>query len=413
MKSVKSKSLIAGMLFSLNLLFLTGSVLSQSTTRYPGNWTTNGNWYGGTPNSNENASIQHHMILNTNITINNGTYTVTESGSITDLAGGQARSIVVGNNGMLDVDGNVTIEGNFEAGVIRVRERDTLIVGDAEFIPSSNITIDEFGVLIVNGDLDVNASFLQATTINCNGLLYVNGDISASSGILGSVSITGTGKVQATGNVSGSGWPSPNFFGNNNVGCTSGCEYGSGAGLPIELLSFSANHTEEGKVKIEWVTETEINNDHFIVEQSRDGYIFKEIARLDGAGNSINRRNYEVSTESVPVVTYYRLTQVDYDGSSRSFAPVALEASEVFHTNEWLVYPNPIRKNGSLKIYLKKIEENSRIEIRDISGKLILEKEMQTNLEDIRLDQRFKNGIYIVTLISDNRVQTQKLIVGQ
>src|SRR5690606_11635037 len=116
----------------------------------PGNWNDDNNWNPDMPAANDNATIQHHMILNTNITINNNrTYTVTESGSITDPIGGSSYGISV--NGMLLVDGNVSIEGNFTAGGLHVHAYDTLIVGNTSF-SGTNVTIDEFGVMIINGD---------------------------------------------------------------------------------------------------------------------------------------------------------------------------------------------------------------------------------------------------------------------
>ena len=60
------------------------------------------------------------------------------------------------------------------------------------------------------------------------------------------------------------------------------------------LLSFTGR-VDPGN-RLEWVTATEINNDYFSLERSRDGLEFSAIARVDGAGNS--------SQPAVPIPRY-------------------------------------------------------------------------------------------------------------
>lgn len=55
--------------------------------------------------------------------------------------------------------------------------------------------------------------------------------------------------------------------------------------LPISLLDFEAS-SDNGKVKLDWITGNESNNDFFTVERSADGEIFEELITVKGAGNS-------------------------------------------------------------------------------------------------------------------------------
>ena len=427
--------------FVFFLLFFTISAFSQSTTtRFAGNWNTNGNWTNNRPGANTNATIQHQMTLNTDINIGTGTYTVTPSGSIVDPTGGSRRNITVGNNGLLNITGgNVQIEGNYSGGIgssaglnlnggnvtvggtfiggsFHVGPLDTLIVGDTELLHSNSYTIDSLGVLIINGDLDLKGgSWFQALEINCNGNIFVNGSVTATAGFLGILRINGSGAIQSVGSVVGNaGWNIINFLGTsiNGTNCTGNCKYGGGGGLPIELLSFDASYNEQGKVELEWTTESEINNDYFIVEKSRDGYIFTEIDRLKGAGNSMEQRSYSLQTDPDAVVIYYRLTQVDFDGSSKTFPAVALGAPAVFKENEWMVYPNPARENETINVFVKEAEAGSIIEIRDMSGKLVFFKEMGNMLEAIAIDNRFTAGMYIVSVVNSSSIETKKLMIS-
>lgn len=86
--------------------------------------------------------------------------------------------------------------------------------------------------------------------------------------------------------------------------------------LPIELLWFNAvPHGDE--VLAEWATASEHDNDHFDVERSADGISFERIGSLPGAGNSVATLLYELpDTDPLCDVSYYRLRQVDVDGTS-------------------------------------------------------------------------------------------------
>ena len=55
--------------------------------------------------------------------------------------------------------------------------------------------------------------------------------------------------------------------------------------LPIELLSFNAIINSD-HVDVTWETATEINNDHFTIERSKDGTNFEKVTDVQGAGNS-------------------------------------------------------------------------------------------------------------------------------
>jgi len=64
--------------------------------------------------------------------------------------------------------------------------------------------------------------------------------------------------------------------------------------------------------KIEWITSSEINNNHFTLESSNDGIDFSEIVKMDGAGNSSSITLYQF--EDYNPKSYYRLKQTDYNG---------------------------------------------------------------------------------------------------
>ena len=148
--------------------------------------------------------------------------------------------------------------------------------------------------------------------------------------------------------------------------------------MPIRLTSFKAN-CDGTRANIEWETATEHNNDYFLLERSDNATYFNEIARVSGAGNSIEARKYsytDYNAEDGDV--YYRLWQVDYDGTRT--------ASEIIHASckedigghpDFFVYPNPF--SDELSLVLQNFGKHSvSVEVYDMLGRLILFESYET-----------------------------------
>jgi hypothetical protein len=110
--------------------------------------------------------------------------------------------------------------------------------------------------------------------------------------------------------------------------------------LPVELLMFSAAKSDDG-VNLNWSTASEKNNDYFEVQRSSDGYTFSTISKINGAGNSNTYLHYHtMDRKPISGLNYYRLKQVDYDGSFQYSAvrSVNIDLKSIF---PFIVYPNP------------------------------------------------------------------------
>jgi hypothetical protein len=95
--------------------------------------------------------------------------------------------------------------------------------------------------------------------------------------------------------------------------------------LPVELLAFNAEY-KNNTVALHWTTASEKNNDYFSVQRSKDGKHFQELLRIKGAGNTTAIQHYEAVDENpFPDLSYYRLKQVDFDGSEKISLPVAVK----------------------------------------------------------------------------------------
>ena len=85
------------------------------------------------------------------------------------------------------------------------------------------------------------------------------------------------------------------------------------APVPIELMSFDATNTEGGKNTLTWRTASEQDNKHFDIERSTDGNSFHSIGQVKGNNKP---SSYQYTDNQPFSTTYYRLKQVDYDGTA-------------------------------------------------------------------------------------------------
>jgi hypothetical protein len=182
--------------------------------------------------------------------------------------------------------------------------------------------------------------------------------------------------------------------------------------LPIELLSFTAK-ADDDVVLVDWQTATETNNDYFIIERSKDGITSERIGIVQGAGNSNKVLDYEfVDQNPYSGVSYYRLTQVDYDGQSETFDWVAVNR-EVENEASVNIYPNPL-SSGSLNIQFDNYHGQTEIVIFDLSGRRVYRdmKQIDSASQNFLLALNLPKGMYSVQIISENKIQIKKLIIN-
>jgi hypothetical protein len=114
----------------------------------------------------------------------------------------------------------------------------------------------------------------------------------------------------------------------------------SDAVLPIELISFTATPKEKS-TQINWTTSSELNNDYMAIERSTDSKNFQEIGMVFGAGTTDERQEYSfVDDTPFQGFNYYRLRQVDYDGTINYSKIVTVEFEQI-NNDDISIYPNP------------------------------------------------------------------------
>ena len=126
--------------------------------------------------------------------------------------------------------------------------------------------------------------------------------------------------------------------GANCIGFTDYCPYFfNNVVLPIELEDFGGYN--KGNVNhLYWVTATEINNDYFTIERSKEGDIWYEIAIIPGGGNLNTPSLYEFDDYSYEDgLNYYRLTQTDFNGAFETFEMIAINKSSNIPWQDYII----------------------------------------------------------------------------
>ncbi|HLG03139.1 MAG TPA: T9SS type A sorting domain-containing protein, partial [Bacteroidia bacterium] len=113
--------------------------------------------------------------------------------------------------------------------------------------------------------------------------------------------------------------------------------------MPIELSFFIGLQVGE-TIKLEWQTETEFQNQWFVIEKSDATGNFHAIDSLPGAGTSTQPIFYSrVDKEPAEGPNYYRLRQVDVGGAQTYSSIVAANFEVANPLSEISLYPNPAK----------------------------------------------------------------------
>ena len=177
--------------------------------------------------------------------------------------------------------------------------------------------------------------------------------------------------------------------------------------LPIELLSFNGTAHEKYNL-LEWMTATEKNNNYFALEQSRDGITFESIGTVKGAGNSNVPLNYTFKHDNpLNGITYYRLTQTDFDGTSTKSSIIAINRKG----GACIVnaYPNP--SSGNCEINIETAYKGSyTVYVNDITGKELYRQNIIIDKEEFKHNfnlSDYKCGMY--NCILENEVTKERV----
>jgi hypothetical protein len=185
--------------------------------------------------------------------------------------------------------------------------------------------------------------------------------------------------------------------------------------LPIELLDLRAFVLND-KIKIEWTTSSEINNDYFVVEKSYDLATFFEIGKVKGAGFSNTMLNYSLIDENpVEGLQYYRLKQVDFDGNySYSYIVSVLYSKPLSGLPKIDVFPNPASAEFYVNVTNFEPLSEVNVTITDLLGSNVFSNKYLLNDNGnniIRIAHNLKPSVYVLTVFDENNNKFSKKLI--
>lgn len=225
------------------------------------------------------------------------------------------------------------------------------------------------------------------------------------------IDIGGAGGPAAQGGValagSVSSTSSPSAF-NSFSTFTLGSKIGVWNPLPVEMLYFTAKPAG-ADVKLDWATATEINNDHFEVERSKDGKNFEYVANVNayGTGNSTQTQVYQsIDNKPYSGTSYYRLKQVDHNGSFKYSTIVAVNFDKKSFVT---VYPNPAV--NSIYINASSDYQNASIKIIDALGREVFSQIMISTDNNVINTTSLEPGMYHVIINNGTDIYKTKITI--
>ena len=189
----------------------------------------------------------------------------------------------------------------------------------------------------------------------------------------------------------------------------------SQAPLPVELSSFSAS-VVGNVVKLNWKTETEVNNYGFEVERfalSAELQAWDKIGFVNGNGNSNSPKDYSFVDDKISGGRYsYRLKQIDNDGQFEysKAIEVDLGAPKKFELSQ--NYPNPFNPTTTIRFSLPEAG-NVKLTLFNILGqeiKTLVNEFKEAGVHTINFDaSELNSGMYIYKIETGTFVQTRKM----
>ncbi|MFD1467699.1 T9SS type A sorting domain-containing protein [Hymenobacter caeli] len=187
--------------------------------------------------------------------------------------------------------------------------------------------------------------------------------------------------------------------------------------LPVELVAFTAKAVANRDALLNWATASEKNSAYFDVERSFDGTAgsFAKIGQVAGQGSKTSRTDYALTDANVaPKATgpvYYRLKQVDADGTT-SYSPVQSVAfTKVTVAAEATLYPNPATTASGTTLDLSMLPAGTyQVNLVDATGRSVATYQLAGG-QAHKLDlQYFASGTYVVLVHGTNLHQNLRLV---
>ena len=206
--------------------------------------------------------------------------------------------------------------------------------------------------------------------------------------------------------------------------------------IPVELISFSAN-VSDGSVILNWITATELNNSGFEIQRLKDtknelSNDWETIGFVAGQGTTTQINRYTFVDNLTPALNrtlYYRLKQIDFDGSFEYSKIVEVDFEIVVDYSLDQNYPNPFNPSTTIRYSIPNITlsgaDGSKVQLKiyDVLGNevaILVNEEKPAGNYVVSFDaSKLSSGVYFYKLqvidpessSGQSFVETKKMIL--
>ena len=181
--------------------------------------------------------------------------------------------------------------------------------------------------------------------------------------------------------------------------------------LPVSLLFFRGKALENQVVQLDWATASELNNQYFLIERSKDLQIYETVGKVfPNEEKSVQVDKKYTYTDETPYrgTSYYRLKQVDLDGTVTSYKAISV----TLRSDGYGIYPNPVT-GGRFTLKLDE-PQTAKVILYNVGGQpMSLQK--VSNGEgrlELAIGGKTSAGIYVLTVEERGMIRTYSLIVN-
>ncbi len=183
--------------------------------------------------------------------------------------------------------------------------------------------------------------------------------------------------------------------------------------VPVELTAFSAK-VINGKTILKWQTATELNNLGFEIERSLTQETWRTIGFVEGHGTTTEPQNYSLTDNGIGGTVYYRLKQIDFDGTYEFSFVLEVNSATVTTIDLEQNYPNPFNPSTNIK-YQVGNDGFVSLEVFNSLGEVVatlINEFKQAGTYQMSFNaSNLPSGVYIYILKSGDFIQSKKMIL--
>ena len=181
--------------------------------------------------------------------------------------------------------------------------------------------------------------------------------------------------------------------------------------LPVSLLNFTAKPMGN-KVKLEWTTASEFNNDYFTIERTRDIHSYDFIDQVRSYGNSSSNQYYStIDNNPYKGLQYYRLKQTDLNGAAKysDHVPVAFNLAAA--ALEIITVVNN-ENNTFTAVFSYNSNEPYAYQVVDMMGRIVSEGtgHAVTGTNLLNINTKLSEGIYTLVIRNTQESASRKIV---